>query len=370
MKLERKEFTVSKLELKGDDSGPGSFGMYLATWGNWDRVRPIPERPVKGAFAESLAAFVTDSMILWAHKDGNLPIATVRNAYEDDYGLWVEGDFHSTPEAQEVRTVMKERTERGKSVKASMGYITRKHDYVPMEDKNLIAEGITTGRELKKIDLYEGSIVNIPANPLAAVGGVKSLLADVTSGARSVKGLFEERYAERNNSLYSLFDVLCSVLWDIEWMAELADETGNPFDVPAMVHEVLSEFTARVFATVMGTVAREDGAMVAKSGLSAGTGMAAHLEAVSDAVKGLAPRVQARIDLLLSQKEGRMLSQANVDKLQALRDGLDQVDPLKEMIDELLVAAQPKSKAAEDEGDKSFVSLLRKSKALEIALQI
>jgi HK97 family phage prohead protease len=155
------EYKVLTPELKmADDSGPGSFSGYASTFENWDSVK---ERPVRGAFEPHLSSFLQDGFIAIGHDWKQLPAATLTEAYEDDHGLFISGVFHSTPEAQNARTVIKERLERGKSVKLSIGYEVLKDEYV---------EG---GRLLKEVKLFETSFVNVPANPLAAITGAKGL---------------------------------------------------------------------------------------------------------------------------------------------------------------------------------------------------
>ena len=87
---------------------------------------------------------------------------------QDDKGLLITGRYHSTPTAQDARTVAKERTHAGKAVKGSIGYKVR-----------LAEKGQRDGqavRSLKEIDLFECSFVNLAANPAAELVHAKSLL--------------------------------------------------------------------------------------------------------------------------------------------------------------------------------------------------
>jgi HK97 family phage prohead protease len=174
MSIERKQLSISEIEFKGAKGGPGSARFYLSTFDNWDRVRPVPERPTKGAFLKSLPTFLKDGFIAQSHDHWSLPIGLPKDAGEDDTGLWVDMAFHSTEQAQNVRTVMQERMAAGKSVMFSMGYLVHGDQYVPIDDPALKAEGISEGRLLTEIELVEGSFVNIPANPMAVLTGVKS----------------------------------------------------------------------------------------------------------------------------------------------------------------------------------------------------
>jgi HK97 family phage prohead protease len=154
--MERKVIEATSLKFVAE--GPGGFSGYASTFANFDRVG---ERPTKGAFAPHLADFLRDGFVSVGH-DWTVQVATVTKALEDDIGLYVEGEFHTTPFAQQTRTIVQERLERGKSVKLSIGY------------EVLLAEDTDEGRLLKDVKLYEFSFVSVPANPLAIVTGAKS----------------------------------------------------------------------------------------------------------------------------------------------------------------------------------------------------
>lgn len=149
----------TKAQIKMEDAGTGTFTGYASTWDNWDRAG---ERPTRGAFDRSLATFRRDGFIAIGHEWGGLPVATLTDAKEDDTGLFIAAEFHSTPDAQAARTVAAERLARGKSVSLSIGYNVLRDEYTD------------AGRLLKEIELYEVSLVNVPANPLALVAAVKS----------------------------------------------------------------------------------------------------------------------------------------------------------------------------------------------------
>jgi HK97 family phage prohead protease len=155
--VEYKLFDAPEVKMSGD--GSGFLTGYASSHQNFDSVR---ERVVKGAFAAGLADFMRDGFIAVGHNWSALPIATPVEAKEDDFGLKVVGEFHSTKEAQDARTVIKERLDRGKSVKLSIGY------------EVLDDERTDEGRLLKALKLYEWSYVTVPANHLAAVTSAKS----------------------------------------------------------------------------------------------------------------------------------------------------------------------------------------------------
>jgi HK97 family phage prohead protease len=217
--MEYKVCPISQLELKANDAGQQSVAGYASTFANWDRVN---ERPVKGAFASHLAEFKRDGFIYADHK-WSFPsaVATVTDAYEDEHGLFISADFHSTPDAQAARTVALERMQRGKSVSFSIGYEVLDDTYV--EDSSLPGG---TGRLLKDIKLHEVSLVTVPANQLALASGVKG--ANSATQLLSAKGLpVRLKFTEHSDA------VLATV-------ADYADRAKRLHEVRAKEGRVLS----------------------------------------------------------------------------------------------------------------------------------
>lgn len=149
--LPRKTF---ECEFK-DDGDEGGFVLYAAAFGNVDRGGDVIER---GAF-DNLAEFVKDGWIALNHDNRSLPIGYPTAAVQDEHGLKITGKFHSTPGAQAVRTVMRERMAAGKAVKCSLGYLTRKESFEARDGR--------TVRRIERLSIYEASIVNLPMNPAA-----------------------------------------------------------------------------------------------------------------------------------------------------------------------------------------------------------
>lgn len=153
--MERKDCFEHGIKINQD--GNGSFEGYASVFGNFDRVN---EAVVTGAF-KNLDAFLKDGFAAIGHDWSGLPIATITEAKQDDTGLWIKAEFHSTREAQDARTVIQERLSRGKSAGLSIGYEVNDSEYVQ------------EGRLLKALTLFEVSVVTIPANPLAGINRAK-----------------------------------------------------------------------------------------------------------------------------------------------------------------------------------------------------
>lgn len=139
----------------GPSEGSGGFVGYGAVYGNVDRDEEII---APGAFADSLPAFIRDGFIGEAH-NWQRPVAWIDDAQEDAYGLLIAASFHSDPNSQAVRTYTNERLGKGKSVGLSVGFRMLEWTYDEEVDRLTITRG----------ELFEVSIVTVPANPLAGI---------------------------------------------------------------------------------------------------------------------------------------------------------------------------------------------------------
>lgn len=156
--IERKNYPI---EVKIDDDS-GTVTLYAAVFGNVDRQGEVI---APGAF-KNLDQFTQDGWMAVNHSWNDLGVASIETATQDSTGLLVTAAWYSTPDAQDVRSIVKERIAKGKSVKASIGYKVQESTS-ETRDGNPI-------RVLKAIELIEVSVVNLPANPLAGVSTVKN----------------------------------------------------------------------------------------------------------------------------------------------------------------------------------------------------
>lgn len=161
MPTEVKPFAEFKM-LGMDGSGSGGFEGYASVAGVLDSGGDIVEH---GAFLGDLPSFLGDGFIGLGHDWDGLPIGTVSEAYEDDHGLFLRGEYHSTDIAQQARKVALERMERGKSVGLSIGFKINPGGASIDDDGH---------RRLKSVKLFEVSQVNVPMLRPAGLTGVKS----------------------------------------------------------------------------------------------------------------------------------------------------------------------------------------------------
>lgn len=164
----------------GDE--PGSFAGYLARYGNLDENGDIIQ---PGSFAASLAKFnaagdlppmfLNHAGIPWnaVTPESLLPIGVWTSLSEDQQGMRATGriDPVDTDLGKRIYAGL-----RNKSVKGlSVGYMARE-----------FTRGTKAGepkRTISRADLFEGSVVWMPANTLATIDTVKSRLVPILSEA-------------------------------------------------------------------------------------------------------------------------------------------------------------------------------------------
>lgn len=137
-------------------SEDGLFSGYGSVFGVVDSYKEVV---VPGAFNESLQGRMP--ALLWQHRSGE-PCGVYTTVKEDSIGLYVEGKLAlKTARGAEAYELLKMDALSGLSI----GFITREDSY----DK------VTGIRTLKKIDLWEVSLVTFPANDASRVSSVKSI---------------------------------------------------------------------------------------------------------------------------------------------------------------------------------------------------
>lgn len=150
----------------------GIFEGYGSIFGNVDSYREIV---APGAFSDSLKSWAESGRlppVLWQHRSGE-PVGPHLEMAEDGIGLRLKGQLlvEDVQRAREARALMKAKAVNGLSI----GFVTRDDSY----DK------VTGIRTLKKVDLWEVSIVTFPANPAAQITTVKNAIDGINSFAEA-----------------------------------------------------------------------------------------------------------------------------------------------------------------------------------------
>jgi HK97 family phage prohead protease len=149
-----------ELKLAGDGAQAGTVEGYASMFNLLDRGGDIV---LPGAFKASLADFrkrKSNPPMLWQH-DPYTPVGVWTEVEEDEKGLKVKGELAlDVPQAAAARALMLAGAVKGLSI----GYRTIDSDV----DR-------TSGvRTLKKVDLWEVSLVTFPMQREAQISGVKA----------------------------------------------------------------------------------------------------------------------------------------------------------------------------------------------------
>lgn len=147
-----------EIKALGED---GTFEGYASTFGGIDVYDDTIE---PGAFTETIAQ--KTPALLWQHDSGDV-IGVIDELREDGHGLYMKAHLliEDISKAKEAHILLKAKALSGLSI----GYVPVEYWY-EKNDKARWGEV----RHLKKIDLWEISIVTFPADSGAGVTGVKS----------------------------------------------------------------------------------------------------------------------------------------------------------------------------------------------------
>lgn len=155
--MENKEIYFSGELKQLSDSEEGVFEGYASTFGNVDSTNDIINF---GAFSETLKR--REPKVLYQH-DIKRPVGKLIEAREDERGLYVKVKLAiNTTDGRDVYELMKE----GIINRLSIGFMVKDSEYNTQEGVRII----------KEVDLFEFSLVTIPANDMAIVTGIKTAL--------------------------------------------------------------------------------------------------------------------------------------------------------------------------------------------------
>ena len=179
---------ISLVEYKAIDEGSGGFSAYATIFGELDDTGDII---LAGAYQNTIPQFLKRGFIARSH-DWSTTIGMPVGAREDAKGLLVDARYHNTMEAQNQRIITNERNQAGLDSFVSIGYepasspiYIQPSDYaseIPkystqsLVQQNLAkAAGFPEVRVLPEIQLYEISLVQVPALASAVVTGAKNM---------------------------------------------------------------------------------------------------------------------------------------------------------------------------------------------------
>lgn len=330
MNIERKYIDLKDLTVS--DEGPGTIEGYRSVFAEIDEGGDLI---VKGFFADAIAEYLDAGFSAhshdWSFKEAvGFPI----EAKEDDHGFFVKSQFHSTPDAQDIRKKAKERKEAGKKVGFSFGYSVSDKSYIEAKDykeqlplyvkperlqANLLkAQKFDRIRILKKGEVIEDSIVTAPMNRLAMATAIKSRRDEG-------KGMLAEELAQTTPSTWEIESAFRRVIRKIAESAKNAPTIGEAFDWRAKVAEAVSEYGPQMLPLIVAQIEEfidsSDDEFYLK-GIT-GTESFESFEAAGTALAKFAEKMRSNHEN--RTKEGRVLSSSNRAKVQACMDSMSVV---------------------------------------------
>jgi HK97 family phage prohead protease len=337
MQIERKFIDLKDLTVT--DEGPGHISGYRAVFNEIDEGGDLI---VPGFFKDCITEYLEAGFTAHSHDwDFDKAVGYPMVAKEDDHGFFVDSEFHSTSDAQAVRTKAVERKKAGKRVGFSFGYSVSDKSYVEAKDykeqlplyikperlqANLLkAQKFDRIRILKKGEVIEDSIVTAPMNRLAMATAVKS------SNGES-KGMLAEEMAQTTPSIWEVESAFHRVVRKVAETAKDSNVTGAVLDWRAKITDLVGEYGPQLLPIVIGQIEDyldgSDKEFYLKG--ESVSGSFESFDAVVSAVEKHTHNMQRNHENRV--KEGRILSASNRAKVVAARDALDQ----------LLAASEPK----------------------------
>lgn len=385
MEKEFKLIDMSQLKFL-DEDGPGGFEGYASNFGELDDGADIA---LPGAYKETLERFLHQGFTAHSHDwsyDGVIGYPV--DAREDDRGLYIKSQFHSTPDAQMVRTKARERMEAGKAVKLSIGYEAKQVSYINAKDyaeqlpKFLQPDKVDAGIEkakrfprvrlLHKMNLFEHSIVTVPMLNSAQVLSVKEAPQPepepepeptpaptpepTPTPEIQVKGMFEDELASKVPTPWDLWQCFCCVLMQLLQLDEASENSGVAIDIVALMDEALAEYMTRLRTSVMNMLGEEGEGEAGEVAFTArrldAAPLAEQAEFLSSVSRALVDRFKAYHELV-RVKEGRTISTANAtrmnDSMTRIKDTITSMEAVHSDLSELVKLAEPKPKSVSQE---------------------
>jgi HK97 family phage prohead protease len=226
MKKETRSIELRELSepVAGD---PGGFTAYASTFYTLNSYNNIM---MPGAFLKTRDEFLRRGFTAQSHDWGySGVIGYPVSAEEDEIGLLCETKFHSTEDAQMVRTKAKERLDAGKDVFTSIGFITVRDLWVDCDEYGSVLPSFIPADKLEalmpqitkcscirlvfEVDLYEYSIVTAPADSEAEVIEVRGANPENTTNEEPAGGPRAGlRFAEELDAAHAAVEAVGSVV--------------------------------------------------------------------------------------------------------------------------------------------------------------
>lgn len=219
-----RQYKSIRFELDSADETTGEFVGHAAVFGNVDDGGDIIQ---PGAFTETIRDDFHRIKILSQHDSTDLPIGRPIELREDAKGLYIRGKISDTQKGRDVITLMKD----GVLTEMSIGYDALDFDF----------DNGGSVRRLKKIRLWEISIVTWAMNDLATIDGVKSVVGELRAEVKAGRMTRAKLNALKPfiAIVRELADILGPFLESQESDAELQKPVKNQTKNTGMVFEII-----------------------------------------------------------------------------------------------------------------------------------
>ncbi len=189
MNAELKRLTGMVKAVNLEDAGPGTLEGYANVFNVKDSYGEVT---LPGAFRQDIDEFVQKGYLLIDHEwEVESCIGYILEAREDGTGLYFKAQFHSTPQAQDIRRKIGERMAAGKEVGLSIGYFV-------LEDGTGDFEGEQV-RFLSRLLVKEVSPVVAQASEPSMVTSVKQTRPDQHEALLKDADAYLERVKDIND---------------------------------------------------------------------------------------------------------------------------------------------------------------------------
>lgn len=148
------------LEFKSSEPKSKNAIMVISGYASTNDVDAYNEIVEPTAFAETMADFMKFPMLLFGHDWYSKPIGKITKWELDERGLWIEAEIADTAEGNDVKKLI----EFGILKAFSIGFSTLERSE-PDDDGGAAV--------IRKLRLYEISVVNIPANETALLDSIE-----------------------------------------------------------------------------------------------------------------------------------------------------------------------------------------------------
>lgn len=301
-------------------------------------------------------------------------------AKEDDKGLFFKAAFHSTPDAQDLRTKISERMKAGKAVFFSIGFYIMKSekvypgDYSKVLPKYLREDRLEAMMEKAKafpyiqiihsLELAEVSIVPRPANTDSSATGVKRARRPEQKGQHLGEGL------ERGMTANALSVAMNAMWWKVisTIYNSSQEQIGEIPQLLAPAYDELRDVSIRAIVALLGTGEEEARKKVADTIARKFISSIDHSDDLDETT--LSKRIESVIAEVTAvgivttadQKAGRAISAARRKRLKELLKTLRQVaNDVEQLLKE--TATDDDKEEDEDDDDSEEAKELQRMRA-------